>query len=205
MNTREETLLEYGKVISGEKLKLSATFFKPSHRREKVIILTRHLVEDILHIAPEKAIFVLDKDVLSEYKLSNLLLYVERPIEYGPDEVKQLIYHAYPEMKEDIKPLIIGVYKEILSKKRARFPQDYFRRGDISKYRAQILIEHLCIEILGIKNREELEKAFFPQSKGLETLKDYSLLPIHIARVFPVYDQLFEHIYIGEEIPNEKK
>lgn len=183
----------YEKVLSGEKKTFSPYFFEAEHRKDTVIILLRYLIEEKLKISPKAALNVLTNDLLSQYKLTILLKYVNIPPEYKGEEAKYLVYYAYKGTSKSLpepsqKELTIYLYKKILNGELKTFPKNYFLDGLNGEKKVQICLEYLCNEVLHI------EKKDYPKILTIELLQQYKLkivLSVIYSSIFDMLNSLY--------------
>lgn len=174
MNSRENVIQVYEKILNGEQKTFSPYFFQPQYRNKRVVNLIRYLIEEKLHMTPEEALEKLTLDTVKEYQLDCILKYVDKPVEFPDNSVQHLVYFAYPELpRPSVKDLAIMVYKDVLEGKRKTFPKNYFLDGAVGEQRAVYCFRYLCEEILKL-SKEEIVKTFLPSS-GLKVLAQYKL------------------------------
>lgn len=196
MSITEETILTYEKILSGEQKAFSPYFFQPKRRMARVETLIRYLIEQKLKMTPEQALRELDLDTLKEWKLDCIVKYVDKPVEFSKEDVRHLVYFAYPELpKPTEEELAIMVYKDVLDGKRRTFPRNYFLNGSLGERRAITCFKYLCEEILKLDKKGITET--FSGTKGLEMLAKYKLKIIMNVLFFSMVD-LLETAYEGE-------
>lgn len=164
----------YEKVLNGEQKAFSPYFFHPQHRKERVTDLIKYLIEQKLDLTPENALTKLTLTDLEKYKLKCLLRYIDKPVEFSKNNVKHLVYCAYPHLERPgVEELAIMVYQDVLTGKRRTFPKNYFLNGQIGEQRAIICFKYLCEEILRFSKEEILEQ--FSGTKGSKILAEHKL------------------------------
>lgn len=196
MNLYEETVATYEKILSGEMKAFSPYFFQPKNRAEKVKYLTQYLVEEKLKLTPEKALQELDLGTMKEWNLDIIAKYVDKPVEFGKENVNHLIYFAYPDLtKPSEEELAIMVYNDVLEGKRKTFPKNYFLNGHLGERRAITCFKYLCEDILKL-DKEGIAETF-KDTSSLKILSKYKLKIIMNILFFSVTD-LLETAYKGE-------
>lgn len=174
MDFQESVVQTYEKVLSGEQKSFSPYFFQPQHRREKIAFLLRHLVERVLGFTPQEALEKLTIDMVKEKQLAIVLKYVDKPVEFLDDDVRHLVYFAYPDMeKPSDEELVVMVYRDVLDGNRKTFPKNYFLNGAIGEKRAVVCFKYLCENLLGL-DKEGIVSTF-SSSNGLKVLAQYKL------------------------------
>lgn len=189
MNIRDNTIMIYEKILSGEQKSFSPYFFQPQHRKEKLITLIRYLIEEKLGFTPEEALEKLTMDHIKQYQLTCILKYIDKPVEFLDDDVRHLVYFAYPHLPRPTEEeLAIMVYKDVLAGKRKTFPKNYFLNGELGERRAIVCFKYLCEEILKLP-LEEIPKTFSGVN-GLNILAKYKLKIIMNILFFSMTDLL---------------
>ena len=169
----------YDKIRNGELKNFCPHFFCEGDKFQKINILIRYYIEDILKITPEEALNILTYEQIEKDKLKPILKYLVKfkPIEYFNDTtyIKHILYFAYPNLvKPKSETLVIECYKEVLEGKRKNFPKNYFRSYEGEK-RAKICFEYLWKDILKIE-KKDISKVFLASNEtGLRILKQYKL------------------------------
>lgn len=190
---KENVILTYENILQGRQKAFSPYFFQKQHRMEKVGILIRYLVEEKLKLTPEEALEKLTLENIKNYKLKPIIKYVDKPIEYSKDEVKHLVYFAFPTLGQPTqKDLALYVYKEVLDEKRKNFPKNYFLDGGKGEERASICFRYLCEEILKLPENKIAET--FLNGKGNNILTKYKL-KIIVSILFLSMVDLLETVY----------
>lgn len=196
MKPMDEAILTYEKILAGEQKSFSPYFFQPKHRKSRVETLIKYLIEEKLKMTPEEALKKLDLDTVKKWKLDCVLKYVDKPVEFSKEDVRHLVYFAYPELpKPTEEELAIMVYKDVLAGKRKTFPKNYFLNGELGERRAITCFKYLCEEILNL-DKEGIVKTF-SGTKGLQVLAKYKLKIIMNVLFFSTVD-LLETAYGGE-------
>ena len=174
VDTRENVINIYEKILSGEQKTFSPYFFQPQYRNERVVCLIRYVVEEKLNVTPEKALEMFDADLVNKYQLDCILKYVDKPVEYLDENMQHLVYFAYPELpKPTTKDLAIMVYRDVLEGRRKTFPKNYFLGGPVGEERAVYCFRYLCEDILKL-DKKQIVETFLPSS-GLQVLAKYKL------------------------------
>lgn len=196
MNIEKETILTYENILSGGQKSFSPYFFQPKHRMARVATLIKYLIEEKLQITPEQALETLTLDSMKEWKLDPIIKYVDKPVEFLADDVRHLVYFAYPELpKPTEEELAIMAYKDVLEGRRKTFPKNYFINGHLGERRAITCFRYLCEEILKL-DKKDIAKTF-SGTKGLQILSKYKLKIIMNVVFFSMVD-LLETAYEGE-------
>lgn len=154
--------------------------------------MLRYLVEEVLGRTPEEALKTLTLQEVKDNHLGCIVNLVdERPDEFDKDDVRHLVYFAYPELPFPTQEeLAIETYKAVLEGKRRTFPKNYFTKyGTVGEERAVICFRYLCEEILKLKTKEEIEKTFL-EGDGLAILSKYKLRIIMTMVFFSMADLL---------------
>jgi len=196
MTIEQEAILIYENILSGGQKTFSPYFFQPQYRMARVKVLIRYLIEEKLKITPEEALKTLTLDTIKEWKLEPILKYVDKPVEFMDNDVRHLVYFAYPELpKPTDEELAIMTYKDVLEGRRKTFPRNYFVDGYLGEKRAITCFKYLCEEILKLSKDEIVET--FSSSKGLQILSEYKL-KIIMNVVFSSMIDLLETAYKGD-------
>jgi hypothetical protein len=189
METRESIIMTYEKILSGEQKSFSPYFFQLQHRKEKLTVLLRYLIEDKLGFTPEEALERLTMQHLVDYQLHCLLKYIDKPVEFLDDDVRHAVYFAYPELpKFTDDELAVMVYQDVLAERRKTFPKNYFLGGDLGERRAVVCFRYLCEHVLKLDKNGILET--FGDSNGLKVLAQYKLKIIMMVLFFSMIDLL---------------
>lgn len=193
MDEKEFVITTYEKILNGEQKSFSPYFFQPQHRKKRLIILIQYLIEEKLGFTPEEALEKLTMKHIEDYQLSCILKYIDKPVEFADDDVRQLVYFAYPELpRPTVEELAIMVYKDVLAGKRRTFPKNYFLNGEWGEKRAITCFRYLCEEILKLPPEKIPE--VFSGVEGLKILAQYKLKIIMNILFFSMTD-LIETCY----------
>lgn len=196
MNIEQETIMTYENILSGGQKAFSPYFFQPKYRMARVKALIKYLIEEKLKMSPEEALNSLTLDMVKEWKLDSIIKYIDKPVEFLNDDVRHLVYFAYPELpKPTEEELAIMTYKDVLEGRRKTFPKNYFIDGSRGERRAVTCFKYLCEEILKL-DKDEIAKTF-SGTKGLQILSKYKLKIIMNVVFFSTID-LLETAYDGE-------
>lgn len=195
MQNEEYVIKEYEKVLSGENKVFSSYFFQKQHKKERLIIIIKYLVEKKLKVTPEKALNLIDYNLLNEYKLTVLIKMVDKPIEFKKEDYKYIIFFAYPSLyNSNQEQIILDVYKEVLNGERKNFPRGYFNDGLLGEKRAVICFKYLIENILNY-DLIKIEEIFLKSNINVvtELMKTYKLSILN--NVFISYNDLLRCAY----------
>lgn len=132
-------LFEYCNVLTGREKTLSSVYFKngPKINHDIAVYLIKTVMETFFQWSPERIKSDLTKALLEEINLSPAIKCLIIPADIDLDyDSWYFAYLLYPNLfKNSFKDVTIALYKNILEKKRARFPKKYFN-GINGKQRA---------------------------------------------------------------------
>lgn len=196
MNTKENVVQIYEKILNGTQKTFSPYFFQPQHRKERLGILLRYFIEEKLGYTSEDALEKLTLADFKKYQLVSILKYIDKPVEFLDDDIRHIVYFAYPEMPQPSKKeLVLMAYGDLLCGRRKTFPKNYFLGGEEGEERAIICFKHLCENILGLTKEEIVQT--FAGSDALRILAQYKL-KIIMNILFNSTVDLLESVYPGE-------
>lgn len=185
-NKQEKFIFEintYEKILSGELKSFSPYFFSPLYKKKRLKNLIKYLIEEKLKITPEEALKTLTTKTLKEYKLYNIIKYIEKPVELDKNDISYIVYFAYPSLNPpNQKELTIEYYKKVLSNKKKSFPKNYFFDGLLGEKRAKYCVKYLCEDVLKLKEEE------IPTKLTVEVLRDYKLKILLTVLYFSMFD-----------------
>lgn len=204
MNLKEDAIRTYEKILNGEQKTFSPYFFQPQHRKERLITLIRYLIEEKLGFTPEEALEKLTMEHIKQYQLTCILRYIDKPVEFADDDVRHLVYFAYPHLPQPtVEELAISVYKDVLEGRRKTFPKNYFLNGELGEKRAIICFRYLCEEILKLP-LEEIPKVF-SGTNAFNLLAKYKLKIVMNILFFSTADLLrtcYPELFEKKESPS---
>lgn len=185
-NKQEKFIFEihtYEKILNGELKSFSPYFFSPLYRKKRLTNLIRYLIEEKLKITPEEALQNLNVKILKEYKLYNIIKYIDKPVELEKNDVSYIVYFAYPKLNPPSqKELTIEYYKKLLNNKKKSFPKNYFFDGLAGEKRAEYCVKYLCEEVLKLKDEE------IPIVLTSDVLREYKLKILLTVLYFSMFD-----------------
>ncbi len=144
---------------------------------QTITALIKYVVEDVLKWTPEDAYILLNWNVLTAFKLDDL---IDRYINFIPgmnekEKCKFLICKCYPSKYHfDTKKNILRIYDDILSSKKAKWNKKFFN-GQEGAIRACICMQAAINRYLYGKSIEELYAYFAKYYQGTKFINDVRL------------------------------
>lgn len=174
MNTKENVVQNYEKILNGTQKTFSPYFFQPQHRKSRLGILLRYFIEEKMNYTPEIALQKLTLKDFGENSLSCILKYIDKPVEFLDDDIRHIVYFAYPEIPQPSRrELVLMTYDDLLCGRRKTFPKNYFLNGQEGEERAIICFQYLCEDILKLEKKDIAQ--VFSGSESLKILAQYKL------------------------------
>ncbi|WP_139492557.1 hypothetical protein [Brevibacillus dissolubilis] len=184
-------IAKYQKILDGEQKRFSPYEFEDvQYRKQKVQMILRYAIEQVMHWTPEQARDLMTYEDAKDLKLFLLNEYIEPPIEAKMTDVYYMVDYAYPYLpRPSEKEKVLWVYREVLEGKRRHFPQNYFQslKGE---ERARICFDHLCHDILKIRDKRNIPAIFSKTDQAHQILRKYKLKILIDSLYFSPFDMV---------------
>lgn len=169
---------EYDDVLIGKRTGYSMRFFgrKNAKSMQNAILVMRYSFNKYLRWPPELLKLKIDKDLLTQLKLTPLLKYIQFPVEYDKEKdfyyLISLVYEDKYGLRERDKT--IHTYERILTGASTKYPKDYFS-GTEGLARAGICLQYMINHFVVFSSINELY-FIFASDLGYNYLKKYKLI-----------------------------
>lgn len=172
--------VEYEKILLGKQKLFSRAYNEKGVPENMVLPLFRYVFGDLLGWTPEMVRDYMSFELLEFLKLDKLVKHVNFPPELKKE--KDTFYLAakmYPkQVRYSHKYIVVYVYEDVLNKRRAKFPRNFFE--NYKGYENAIICLNHAISKIPVMTIRELYDYFRNKKKVLRFLKEMKLYDFYM-------------------------
>ena len=196
---------EYERIITGKQDGITRKIFKQKNKKAEVVAaeIIRYAIDTHTTWSPEYARAHFSQETITDLKLTSVVDQIPFPPEL--DRKKDFYYYiikAYPERFNVYDPTnnVIAVLENVISKKLARFPKNFFAGGNDGVKRAQLCLRYAIGNYMHYPNTEALYRDFGEKNgkAGKQVLKECGLLSCCQTLYESPLDYLHDSLYPEE-------
>jgi len=197
----KSVITEYEDMLVGNRKMISNYYFtyNAAGNMKLALKVMKYAFDTYLHWTPTQLRDCLTYEVIERLRLQQLLRYVIFPVEL--DSTEDLFYVAWQLYPKTVhfteRDLILRIYKNLLEKKKPKFPKKFFD-GTCGSLRAQVCLRYMIEQFLPFNSTDELYD-YFASPKCLKALRQ--------NRLSSICTDLFETPleYLHKSLPKEQQ
>ena len=175
----EALLNEYEDVLLGRKNDFSNIYLKCDAPEKDVAELLRYAFRDLLGFTPQDMFDYISPKLIETLRLKRAINKIDYPPELKNNKYDNLKYLAsvvYPdEVKMSESDIVIGVYKQVLSGEKAKYPKNFFNTSNHATYVVFCLQYAISTFLPDIRSSAQLYRKFADKSWAESFLKKCNL------------------------------